>query len=53
LDQSGKHHTDTEEIADIGEMNVEIPANGIDVIEYSETCNAAYKSERAINSLEN
>ena len=53
LDQSGKHHADAEEIADVCEMHVKIPANGMDVIENSQACKAAYEAEGAVNCLKN
>ena len=53
LDQRGKHHTEAQEIADVGEVYVEIPANGIDVVEDSETCDTANKSQRAVDGLKN
>ena len=53
LDQGREHDTDTEIIADVGEMDVEIPANDIDVVEDSETCDTANKSQRAVDGLKN
>ena len=51
LYQSGKHYADAKEIADVGEMNVKIPAQIGNVIEYSEARNSADESERAIYGL--
>ena len=53
LNQRGKHHTEAQEIADVGEVYVEIPADELDVVEDSETCDTANKSQRAVDGLKN
>jgi hypothetical protein len=53
LDQSGKHHADAKKITDIGEVNVEIPTDRIDIVEDSKACNDTYKSEGHVDSLIN
>jgi hypothetical protein len=53
LDQSGNHNTDAEEVTEIGKVDIKIPTDRMDVVEDSETCNAAYKAECAVHCLEN
>ena len=53
LNQRGKHYADAKEVTDVGEVNVEIPADHADVVEDAKTRNAAHQAERAINGLEN
>ena len=53
LDKSGEHNGYAKEIADIGEVDVEVPANNIDVIKDAEAGNAANKTEGAVKGLIN
>ena len=53
LNQRSEHYADAQEIADVGEVNVEIPTNYIDVIEDSQTCDTSHKAQGAIDGLKN
>ena len=53
MDQRGKHHADAQKIADVGEMHIEIPTDGRDVIKDAEAGDEADKTQGAINGLEN
>ena len=52
LNQRGEHNTDAKKIADVCEMYVEIPTNGVDVVKDSKTCDTSYKPKGAINCVE-
>jgi hypothetical protein len=53
LDKSGKHNADAKEVADVGEMHVEIPTDHTEVIKDSKTCDSSDKSEGAVNCVIN
>ena len=53
LNQRSEHNTNAEEIADICEVNIEIPTDLLNVIENTQACNYAHKTECAINGLKN
>ncbi len=42
LNQSGEHNTDAKEITDVCEVNIEIPANRVNVVEDSKACYKTY-----------
>jgi hypothetical protein len=53
LNQRGKHYADAKEVTDVGEVNVEIPADHADVVKDAKASYKADKAKRAINGLEN
>jgi hypothetical protein len=51
LDQRRQHHADAQEVAQVGEVNVEIPAEHIDVIKDAPRCHQANQTQGAIDGL--
>jgi hypothetical protein len=53
LNKSGKHNTDAQEIADIGEVNVEIPTDRVNVVKDSKACHEPHESQGNVDGLIN
>ena len=53
LNECSKHHANTQEITDVGEMDVEIPADQVHVVEDSKACHDAYKAKGNVDGLIN
>ena len=53
LDKRRDHYADAKEVADVGEVDVEVPANHGNIVKYAERGDHTDKTERAINGLEN
>ena len=53
LNERSKHHANTQEIADVGEVDIEIPADHVYVVEDSKTCYKAYKAKGNVDGLIN
>ena len=51
LNQAGEHNAEAKEIADVGEVNVEIPADRVDVIENSRTGHTAHEGQGAVDRI--
>jgi hypothetical protein len=52
LDQGSQHDTDTQEVAEVSEVNVEIPPEHIDVIKDSHGRHKAHQAQGTIDGLE-
>ena len=53
LNQAGKHNTNTQEIAEVREVNIEIPADQIDVVENTQAGNPAHHTQGTVYGLKN
>ena len=53
LNQRRQHHTDAQEITDVGEVDVEVPTDVLDVVEDAETGDQADNSQSQVHGLIN
>jgi hypothetical protein len=53
LNKRSKHNANAQEITDVREVDVEVPADRVNIVEDSKRCNTAYKTKGDIDRLKN